>query len=377
MKKLILGLFLLCSALTALGQDYEISITNGVTKSVSKKGDVFADRDCSKVIQWSINNIQKETGGSIELLSGLYFLNDEITITGWSNNQPPNAQVTIYGQGYSTQLVQNTKGQNGIVVKNSASVVLKSMYIYAGVNAKAGILFDADVNSKRSVWGGIIDGIFVQSNSLTDAAVHLKNFFDLSVPQLTVSSSDNHGIILENISNDVSYGNSNFGIVRSVCSTKAPYAGLYIKSSNPIYPMNLLTFQNYECVQGYRGISSMGFASSTFLLVDLEALQQPIYFDGSKANGNTRYIKILSGYGLALDKGTVITNTLYTGGNKFSLYVEDTAAKNSISDSSLYAPVNEYDLDVYMGKGKVDIKSKMFPLRIKRVDGSMTDNKIK
>jgi hypothetical protein len=376
MKKLLLGLFLLCSALTVSAQDYQISVDDGVTKSVSRKGETFSDRDFSKVMQMAINSLQKETGGSIELSSGMFFLNDEVTITGWTNNLPPNAQITITGQGYSTQLVQNTKGKNGLVVKNSASIVLKSMYIYVGKNSKCGILFDTTQDKEQSVWGGIIDGIFVQSNSLTDAAVHLKNFFDLSVPHLSVSSSDNYGIILENISKTVSYGNSNFGFVRSTGPRNA-YAGLLLKSSDPNKPMNLNTFQNYESVGSYRGIHSMVSARNVFQFIDIEDAFQPVYFDGSEKGGDTRYNEIKGGYVLARDGGTAITNTLFTGGNKFSCYVEDTDKKETIDDKSQYRPTNEYDLQVYMGKGKVDVKSKNFPIKLKKVDGSILDIKIK
>jgi len=377
MKKLLTVLLLLCYAFTVWAQDYQIFIDNGVAKSVSIKGDVFTDRDVSKVINRAISNLQKETGGSIELGSGYFFLNDEITITGWTNNQPPNAQITITGQGYSTQLVQNTKGKNGIVVRNAASIVLKNMYIYAGRNSKAGILFDADENSKASVWGGTIDNIFVQSNSLTDAAVHLKNFFDLNVPHLSVSSSDNHGIILENISKTVSYGNSNFGFIRSVAS-KAPYAGLFLKSSNANSPINLMTFQNYQCVGSYRGIYSMVSARNVFQLVDIEDAFQPIYLDGSQLGGDTRYTKIMGGYILARDNGTAITNTLYTGGNEINCFVEDDQNRILVSDASQYRPINSYNLQTFgRGAERVDIKSPNIPIRFERVDGSFFDNRNK
>jgi hypothetical protein len=376
MKKLLLGLFLLCSALTVSAQDYQISVENGITKSVSKNGVVFTDSDFSKVFQQAVNSFPPAIGGSINIGSGWFFMNDEVTLAGTGNNMPPNAQITVTGQGYSTQLIQNTKGKNAIVVKNSASIVLKSMYIYVGKNSKCGILFDTTRTKEQAVWGGIIDGVFVQSNSLTDAAVHLKNFFDLSVPHLSVSSSDNYGIILENISKTVSYGNSNFGFVRSTGPRNA-YAGLLLKSSDANKPMNLNTFQNYESVGSYRGILSMVSARNIFQLVDIEDAFQPIYFDGSDKGGDTRYNQIKGGYLLARDGGTAITNTKFTGGNEFKGYVEDTAKKQTIDDRSQYRPINEYDLDVYMGQGKVAIGSPKFPLRIKKVDGTVIDNRNK
>ena len=355
-------------------KDYQISINKGVATAEPRVGGTFSN-DPYTVLQRALDSLDQ--GGSIELSSGVFDFRDEPTINGLSNEQPPTKQIKITGQGYSTKIVQNTKGKNAISVKNGISFFLDDVYIYVGREAKSGILFDVTGDGRHSVWGGGFNNVFVQSDSMTNAAVHLKNFFDLNVPHLQVSSNNNYGIILENASKDVSYGNSNFGFVRSKGS-RDKHAGLLLKSSDANSPMNLNTFQNFQSNGSYRGIESQVSARNVFQFVDIEDAFQPIYFDGSKTGGDTRYTEIRSGYILARDKGTAITNTLYTGGNKINCFVEDDQNRMLVSDASQYRPINSYNLQTFgRGSERVDIKSPNIPMRFERVDGSFFDNRNK
>jgi hypothetical protein len=152
--------------------------------------------------------------------------------------------------------------------------------------------------------------------------------------------------MLENTSTTTNYRNSNFSFVRAVGSKKFPYAGLYLKSTNSRgqkFP-NLITFQNYECSIAYRGIWLSGAKQNTFNFVDLEGLPEPLYLDGSPTSGESRWNKFLSGYLLPSSGGTAITNTAFTGGNDFNVYIEDDKATIPIIDKQSFKPSNNYNL---------------------------------
>ncbi|MBD1394637.1 hypothetical protein [Mucilaginibacter glaciei] len=303
-------------------------------------------RDAYTVLQTAINAISRTVGGSIFIGPGDYILTDELTITGWDNDLPPNKQIIICGNGLSARIIQNTKGKNAVVIKNKACIVLRDLYIYAGIESNAGLLLDDSGNSEISVWGGSIDNIFIQSNSRTSPAFYGKNFFDMNVSHLTAINNNNHSIMIENTSSTTNYGNSHFGFIRAVSSKKIPYAGLYLKSSNSRgqkFP-NLITFANYECSIAYRGIWLSGAKQCTFTFVDIEGVPQPIYLDGSTIAGEARWNKFLSGYLLPAAGGTAITNTAFTGGNDFNLYIEDDKATIPVVDRQSYKPANSYNL---------------------------------
>jgi hypothetical protein len=356
--------------------DYVIEKEDLVITAYPREGSAltkFTGTDAYTVIQSAITAISKETGGSIYLSRGTYSLSNELMITGWAADVPPSQQIAIIGNGLSTRFVQTTDNKNAIVVKNKASVIFRDFYIYTGKNSGSGILLDDTGISEVSVWGGTIDNIFIQSNSAAQPAFYAKNFFDLNVPHLTAMNNNNHGIILENTSKTTNYGNSNFGLIRAVGSVKFPYAGLYIKSSKSKglkFP-NLMTFANYECSIAYRGIWMSGAKQNTFSFVDLEGLPQPIYMDGSATLGDTRWNKFLSGYLLPSNGGTAITNTAFTGGNDFNLYIEDNAATIPVIDKQTYKPANSYNLTM-SGAGLRNIKitsDLKTPLTIRKNNG--------
>lgn len=363
--------------------DFVISISAGVITAKPAVGSglsVYTGTDAFTVIQSAITALSVGKGGSIYISNGQYFLTNELTITGWDTSRPTSSQLVIQGNGSSTVIIQNTSGKNGIVVKNQVSIVFRDFSMYAGSGAKSGILLDDSGSvSEVSVWGGTIDNIFIQSNSTSQPAFYAKNFFDLEVPHLTALNDSNHGIILENTSLTVNYGNSNFGFVRTTAKLTTPYAGLYIKSSNSngSKSINLCTFQNYECSIAYRGIWSTSMWQMTFVLVDIEGLPQPIYLDGSTTLGFSRWNNFLSGYLLPQGAGAVgITTTLYTGGNKFSLYVEDDTAIPPFIDSQMYAPVNSFDITCGgLGVPNITIATPLTtPVLIKTTPGTVINN---
>jgi len=384
MKSTLILYMLILASYTSFSQnytqtaDYVIENHNGVitAKARPESGLIeYSGSDAYKIIQSAITALCVKNGGEIFITSGTYYLSDELIINGWDQNLPPNKQLVITGTGYATQLIQNTPDKNAIVLRNKASIVLSGLYIYTGTNSKSGILMDdSGANSDVSVWGGTIDNVFLQSNSNMQPAFYGKNFFDLNIPHLTAINNNNNGIVIENTSKTTNYGNSNFGFIRAAGSTKSPYAGLYIKSSNSNgdkFP-NLITFQNYECVSAYRGIWLNGAKYITFAFIDAEGIKEPIFLDGSKMSGESRSNKFLSGYILPLHSGTAITNTLYTGDNEFNLYVETDPTITVILDEQKYRPVNTYNLSL-SGPGVIVMKivSPATPITIKKTNGSI------
>lgn len=363
------------------GYDYVVENEQGYLTAYPRGGSgliKYSGKDAFTVIQAAITALSEKMGGSIFIGPGEYFLSDELLIKGWDEDLPPNKQILIAGNGLSTRIIQLTEFKNALVIKNKACVVLKDLYIYAGPKAKAGLLLDDSGTSEISVWGGTIDNIFIQSNSQSSPAFYGKNFFDLNVPHLTALNNNNHGMIIENTSKTTNYGNSHFGLIRAVSSKNYPYSGLYIKSSNSHgqkFP-NLITFSNYECAIGYRGIWMDGAKQNTFSFVDIEGIAQPIYLDGSLTSGESRWNKFLSGYLLPSSGGTAITNTAFTGGNDFSLYIEDDNATIPIVDKQRYKPSNSYNLTMGgAGIKKISITSKTTtPLFIRKNNGEIVNS---
>lgn len=308
----------------------------------------FSGTDFSTVVQSTIAHLTPKGatgsgGGKISIASGNYFLSKAIIIEGWEGVGNPYSQLIIEGDGKSTAFVQNTAGTNAIVVKNAASVVLKDFRVYAGVNALSCLLFDNSGANELSCTKSIIENIDFTSNSPKAPAVYLKNFFDLTVSAITVSNDKNSAIVLENNSNTTNYGNSHFSFVRTVSSPVAPFGGLVIRSTNASKFINMLTFDNYECVFGYYGIYSTCLKFSVFNFLDIEGIPYPVVFDG--ANGNeTRDVKILAGYILPANNGTAITNTLYTSGNSISAVIEADGSVTPLLDQQQYRIANAYEL---------------------------------
>lgn len=363
----------------------------GNVKAMARLGSglpAIPDGNASTVIQACINALTVKTGsrsvsgGRIHIARGfnneVYFLTNELTITGWEGitgtGGVPESQLQITGDG-ATQLVQQTAGQNAIVIKNLASVVLKDFRIYCAPTAKSCILGDkTGVDSEMSLWRSTFDNLYLASNSTTQPALYLKNFFTLLAPTLTVQSSDNHGVVLENDSTTTNYGNSHFGVLITNGANAQPYAGLVIRSVNANKFPNLLTFDNFECLGGYYGLYTKGAKFSTFNFVDIEGIPRPVYFDGEAGNNETRYVKIKSGYLLPSFGGTAITSTAMTGGNDVTAHIQCDDTAIPILDQSNFRPVCRWDVELVSTAAEALIsiaRPNDTALTIRRIDGSI------
>jgi hypothetical protein len=392
MKKKVVFILVILFYNTAFSQtsniqsaDYIIEISASVITAHPRPGTSlkqYSGTDAFTIIQDAITALTLpgaggSGGGKIEIASGTYNLTNELTITGWEGNTNPTSQIIIQGDGWATKIVQQTAGKNAFVVKNAANFKLSDLFIYTGANAKSCLLADDSGTSEISCFKSILDNVLFQSKSTASPAVYLKNFFDLSAPSIHAENTSNYAIILENTSKTINYGNSNFGFVRAISSTTAPYAGLYIKSSNSngSHFLNLMTFSNYECVIGYRGIYSSCSYFNTFKFVDIEGIPQPIYFDGSTTLGETRDNKFLSGYLFPSTGGIAITNTLYSGGNDFNLFIEGESTGKPILDQQAYRPVNSYNLTLGgININNISITTPTTPLMVKKADGTVINN---
>lgn len=310
----------------------------------------YSGTDAYTVIQAAIDELtpageQGAGGGKISVGKGEFVLTNELTIIGWeAGSGNPQSQLQIIGSGLSTKFVQTTSGKNGIVVKNRASIVLDGFRMNIGANAKSGILLDdTGEDSECSVFGAVIDNILIISNSNSAPAFHAKNFFDLSVPYLSAQNDSNHGVLLEGTSSSINYGNSNFGFLRVAGSNTSPYAGLKLNGTVAYRPINLINFNNVQCVQGYYGLYTSNACYNTIGLLDAEYIVKPLYFDGAADGFDSLGNNILSGYLLAQGTGaTNITATLYAGGNSVKSYVDGLG--DIISDIQQFRVCNSYDL---------------------------------
>jgi hypothetical protein len=307
-------------------------------------------------------------------------LSNELTITGWENTVNPVSQLAISGDGHNTQLIQNTAGKNGLVVKNSASFALRDLRIYSGSSAKSALLLDkTGATLEQSCMTSVIDNVSFESDSTSSPAGYFINFFDLHVSSARFMNSGNHGLVLENSSTATSYGNSHFGFVRCAASNTSPYAGLVIRTTNGVKWMNMLTFANYECIQGYYGIYGYGAWNSTFDFVDIEStVTNCIYLTGDATNYGSRNIWFKAGYLWPGTGGSGITCTQYAAACTFdNMYVETTGNTNPpVVDQNTGAP-NTYNvtLNNTAAPGYVSITSPLKTrLRIRNFgDGSATD----
>lgn len=367
--------------------DYLISVSSlGVVQAAPRPGSGLAvlTGTASTVIQGAIDALtvpgggRGTSGGRIHIARGFYHLAAELTITGWEGIQgtsgAPESQLVITGDGLSTQLIQNTAGKNGVVVRNLANFALTDLRIYTGATALSGLLLDSNgVDSEMSCWGSLIDNVAVVSSSPTAPAVLLRNFFDLSVPHLRAFNTSNHGMVIENASTGTHYGNSHFGLLTVLGSGSAPFAGLVLRTANGWSP-NLMSFSNVQCNGSYYGIYTKGLTRSSFDFVDLEANQHCIYFDGTNGVAETRHVTVHDGYLLPRAGGSGVTSVQATGGNSVTAFIEGNVSAVPIADSSQYRPRNVYDIAVSdtAAAGRIAItEAATTPLRVRLVDGTV------
>jgi hypothetical protein len=289
----------------------------------------YSGSDAYTVIQNSINALTP-TGGGVGSAGGKIFINvngsislsNELTITGWENSIYPYSQITIEGKGWATNLVQNTANKNGLVIKNDASVNLFNLKITVGASGKSAILGDnTGSNYEISVNRGVWDNLFLISSNASYPALWMKNFININAGYIIAQNTAGDGILMENVSTTIEYGNSSFNLLKAVANTTSGI-GLHIRSSTSAQNMDLLSFSHYECLDSYKGILIEDAANIHFDYVDIENAHYPVGIGLTTALNaftNTAYnISIKAGLLVSSTGGTCITSGgSGGGGNSF------------------------------------------------------------
>lgn len=319
-------------------------------------------------------------GGRIHVSTGTYNLTNEITITGWESSGGPTSQLIIYGDGLSTRFEQSTSGKNAIVVKNNTSVQLRDFYVECTTSSTlSAILFSDAGTSNISCERSQIYNVYAVSSSSSAPGVYLKNFFDLDVNQLFAENGSNTGLMIENTASGNSTGNSHFGFVRVVGNSSTPFAGLSIKSSGAGNTIDLIGFDNVECIQGFYGIFLYGANNITFRTIDLENVTKGIFLTGA-SGFQSRYNNFLAGYITTTTGGTAITSDTHSFGNTFNggLLLDVDATAVPILDQQSGGPANSYDLifGFNTAPGNISITSPTVTRLVYRVDGGSIVNKL-
>lgn len=333
----------------------------GQVKAMARVGSglpAIPDGSISSVLQAAVNNLtplgnRGTGGGNIHIArplgSDIYFLDNEITITGWEGNPGntgvPESQLVISGEG-GVALVQNTPGQNGFVVKNCAGVTIKNFYMYVGVNSKAGILGDDTGSiSAMSFWKSRLENLHIMSASTTSPAIHVKNFFDLKADHIIAQNQNNHGILVENNSNETSFGNSHWGRITAAGSSSAPYAALAFRSSTPSQGIGLILIDHFESVSNsYYGLYTHGTANLKISFVDIESTKHNIWVADRCSK-----IWIEGGYlGTGDSTGHNIHVEAGAGNVRVSnVYCETIGGSTPLVDMNLYQPSSSYDISLF------------------------------
>jgi hypothetical protein len=314
--------------------------------------------------------------GHLHLALGSVSTNDaEIVIVGAAVSNPysPAVKLIVTGDGKTT-LSQASAGLNTLVVKNAASVDLSGFRLFSGTAAASALLLsDKGSESEISAVASRID-LSCSSTSTSSPAVVFQNAYQCTVPMLRAINGSNDGLVIENTSTTINYGNSAFGVINVYASKASPHAGLKILTTHHEHFPNLITFDFVQCVgSGYYGIYSLGARNITITKVDLENMVAPVWCDGNSEGAQTKNLKILSGYIQAVEANPAITNTKYTAGNSFDATIEGGATCVPIEDSSLYRSVNKYGLilENVASANNISIVNPSTRLDLRRTDGGV------
>lgn len=296
-------------------------------------------------------------GGTIQFGAGAFDLGGvQVNIVGWetaSLASYPLSQLTIRGLGPQTQFVQTGSG-HAFKVNNCANVRFQDFYIYVGSSGKSGIVYDNDGTSNMGGWKPHIENVEILSASTTNPALHLKNFFSLTMPKALVEASGYHAVVLENNDAATHFGNSHIGYLMAKHSGQnAAMAGLALISNHATdtyQKINLLSVDHFESVTyGGIGLYTKGAAFVDFGYVDIEMTDTCVFFDStSLTDRNTRHIRINNGYAICKDGGTVIKGSLGAGGNFVRMRTDSGSANSAtvINDPMQFLPANTYELFV-------------------------------
>lgn len=366
--------------------DYTIDKVGGTYTAIPRSSGLsqYSGANFTTVLQSAIDALtvnaagagaQGSGGGKIHIGKGQFFFGNAVNIVGWEgisgSNSIPGSSLIIEGEGQSTQLLANTSGQHGFVVKNLCGLSIRDMYGYANVGSKSWLYGDSSgSNSEMSIWGGELSNLLVQSSSTTDAPIHLKNFFDIQGDRITVTSAGD-GFVLENESSSTHYGNSHWTNIRSGASGNA----FKFFSSNAPYMMNLMSFSHLETINpGTAAVYAKGVQDLTFDFLDFEGCPIVFFLDGNTLSWpdtlGCRAITVLSGYLSVTTGGTffkvrgssggnIINAQTNIGGDTTSLFIDDQTNFQPKSEYHLRTDTNTYtssQISVLEGHHAVDVQ---------------------
>lgn len=335
--------------------DYVVAEVDGALVATPKTGSALpmhtgTTEEVGTVINAAITTLKG--AGHIHLALGSVSTNDaEIVIQEGLNKSSPfssRTKLIITGDG-ATQLNQTAPGKNTLKVENASTVDLSGFRLYSGPESGSALfLSDEGTESAISAIESRIE-LHCESASTSAPAVLIRNPAYCTFPMLQALSTGNHGLVIENTSTTINYGNSTFGLVYTYAKKEAPYAGLGIITTHHQKFPDLMTFDFLSCVNsGYYGLYTLGARYTTFKRVDLEGMVAPVWHDGNSEGAETKGVHILSGYLKPTETTTAaVTNTQYTAGNSCTSTVEGAAEaiplKDEVTTGSGRA-LNRYDL---------------------------------
>jgi hypothetical protein len=381
MRKIIIAIsliFVFCASTYVSKQysteaTYTIQVFNGTywAKPLDRSNlPTFKNTDIGALVNSVIGVIGDS--GSIHITTGKYTQTTTIVIAG--NGSLPYNQLTIYGDGLSTNITENASNVSNFKIINNASVNLHDMQMFSGNLGGPNILADTTGSgSECSMQRSQMTNLFLNNASTTLPAAWFKDFFTLTSTNCTIVSNSNSAVILENHShNGTYYGNSVFRMLTTAASSSYPNAGLIARSTDGgATLLDHIVFENYYCYSGYIGASLGDCEDFQFNLFDIEnPVHDPIVLAANFPNVTTYFgclgNKFSGGALLAPSSDTNIIAHSKSGGNKFDgvniLFQGNLPADTTtilIMDSCLsYNMPNSYDINIfYPGKPNVFFNS--------------------
>lgn len=299
--------------------DYVIT-TDGTTITAKARSTssltTLSGTDAYTVIQGAITAIANE--GSIYIGSGTYTLTNELVITGLGSVFAPQRSIVITGNGFSTQLVQNTASKNGIKIINRAGVRITNLYISCGSSALSPLRLDRTGTSEISVYQSVFDYLYLTTASATAPALYAENFQYSYFSNINAINGNNDAIQLVNNSASVHYGNSEFSQIYTVSSEDATFANIRVTAgaSGPTVGLDHCLFNGVQMGDiGDYGIYMTHALNFQFNMVDMESFTHCIAI--GQAGGSSQGCGFKNMFMIANTSSTVISVGSTSGSNVF------------------------------------------------------------
>ena len=306
--------------------DYVISISGTTITAQPNSSKPWLARisgtDAFTVIQATITAVSDT--GHIHISRGTYNLTDELVITGKGSSFVPYRSLLFEGDGYSTQLIQNTSGKNGIVIKNRAGVNMRNLFISCGSSANSALLLDNSGTSEVSVYQSNFDYLYLSAASSTLPALFAKNFWYSTFSDINAVNVNSDAIVLQNASSsNVHYGNSHFGKIYVVGSESTGFAGLRINTGagGSAGFLDHCTFDNFQDGDlGDYGIYVGTAVNFHFNMIDIEGFHHPVAL--GQGGGRTRQFTFDNAFTITAGAGdtALVIGSTNSGSNTFNNY---------------------------------------------------------